>query len=158
MIFEATRSRMTFERTFDPRLVASLMVRAWDRPEMLCEGASLDRLPSISDCAQYFVGSNDGKDVALFVGYQQSPVCIDLHVCLAPECRGRKAIEASREFLAWLPKMTPFRKAIGSVPAYNKPMLIVALAAGMNVLGINRQSTMRNGKLEDQIIVERRLA
>lgn len=148
---------MTFERTNDADLIQNTIRAAWDRPEMLCQGASLDRITLSAD-AQYFAGRDGAEVTALFVGYQQSPVCMDIHCCLTPACRGRKAVEAVREFFAWLPAVTNYRKLIGSIPGYNRPMLFVALRAGMKVLAINRESTMRNGKLADQFIVERRLA
>lgn len=148
---------MTFAPTRDAALIRDLIRRAWDRPQMLCEGASLDRIP-VLDAAQYWVGFRDGAAVALFIGVQQSPVCVDMHVCITPECRGREAVELIRAGLAWLAAHTQYRKVIGSIPAYNRPMLYVAKAAGFTILGTNRDSTMRNGQLADQIIVERRLA
>ena len=95
--------------------------------------------------------------MALFVGYQTSTVCLDLHCCLLPACRGARAIRAVRDLIAWLPTVTGYRKITGSIPRYNRPMLFVALRAGMAVMAINRESTLRAGKLEDQVIVEARL-
>jgi hypothetical protein len=149
---------MTFERTRNAELVAHLIRSAWDRPEMLSEGASIERIPALSDAAQYFVVRDDGRAIALFVGHQVSPICIELHVCMPVWCRGREATTAADAFLAWLPAATPYRKAMGNIPAYNRPMLYMARASGFRVLAINEKATMRNGQLEDLIIVERRLA
>lgn len=148
---------MTFERTRDPELIAQLIRSAWDRPEMLCEGASLERIP-ILEHAQYFVVVDGARAVGLVIGIQQSPICLELHVCLTPACRGRAAMAAAKAFFAWLPTATPYRKVIGSLPAYNRPVRHFCRAIGFTVLGVNEKSTMRHGKLEDQIIVERRLA
>lgn len=145
---------MTFERTKDVGLVGELVKQAWDRPAMLCDGADPENI-HLPDSAQCFVGFTNGKPVALFVGYQQSPVCIDVHACLTPDCRGANAIEMIQGFWAWLKENTPYRKVMGTIPSYNRPMLLVARAAGMSVLAVSRQSTLRNGKLEDQAIMER---
>ena len=146
---------MTFERTEDLRLVTELVKRSWDHPEMLCDGADPQRF-GMAPHGQCFVGRDaEGGSVALFIGFQQSPICLDLHVCMTPSCRGGEAVRACAAFLIWLRAHTPYRKVIGSIPTYNRPMLIVALGAGMTVMAVNRKSTMRGGALEDQTIVEK---
>ncbi len=147
---------MIFERTENRKLVEVMIRHAWDRPEMMRDGASLDRIPELPD-AHFFLGLNDDIPVALFIGIADGQ-SLDLHVCMTPRCRGPLAAEALSGFLNWLPQNTRFTNVTGRIPGYNKPMIHIALKAGCLKTGKVKESVMRNGIFEDEILMERRLA
>ncbi len=147
---------MTFEVCQDREVIETLIRRAWDRPEMLRDGASLDSIPAMQG-AQFFTCAFDLEPIALFIGIETAPDTMDLHACMSPECRGALAVAALMGFLEWM-KESPYRKITGKIPGYNKPMVHVAVRAGFQRTGIMKQSILRNGKLEDEILMERRLA
>lgn len=146
---------MTFEPCHDREVIETLIRRAWDRPQMLRDGASLDSLPELAG-AQFFTAVHDDEPVAIFIGFEKAPDMLDLHVCMTPECRGALAVAALIGFFDWL-KESPYQRVTGSIPGYNKPMVTVAMRAGCTVSGIRKQAVLRNGKLEDEIVMERRI-
>lgn len=123
---------------------------------MLRDGASLDAIPHFRD-ALYFVAVFDFQPVALFIGIPTEPETLDLHMCAAPECRGALAIAALAGFLEWM-KESPYKVITGKIPGYNRPMVHVAMRAGFQKTGIVPLSVLRNGKFENEILMERRLA
>lgn len=149
---------MKFEICEDREVIETLIRRAWDRPEMLRDGANLEEIPEFRG-AQYFVAIEqwEYQPIALFIGFETAPDTLDLHMCATPECRGALAIAALMGFLDWM-KESPYKVVTGKIPGYNKPMVTVAMRSGFQKRGIIRQSVLRNGVFEDEILMERRLA
>jgi RimJ/RimL family protein N-acetyltransferase len=100
----------------------------------------------------YMIAFDDAELLGLFMLVWLSPILLDLHVCLLPNARGR-ALQAYRRGLEWLWANTKCLKVTGNTPADNRLALRVAKLAGLEVIGVNEDSLMRNGKLIDQVIL-----
>lgn len=134
------------------------MIRlAWDRPEMLRDGANLNAIPALKG-AQFWVAIVLFQPVALFIGIETAADTLDTHVCMKPECRGSAALTALAGFFEYVKSTTQYRRITGRIPAYNRPMVQVALRTGCRITGKIRESVLRNRIWEDEILMERRLA
>lgn len=102
--------------------------------------------PPLSDCIVYLRAGDDG----VFVGRRINAITYDVHIALLPSARGRaKAIceEAIKFFFA---RSTDPVRLIASIPE-NRPLVIrLAKAIGMEFIGVNRKSFLKDGVLLDQ--------
>lgn len=80
-------------------------------------------------------------------------VCWEVHTCILPEHRGRKAIHAGREALHWIWTNTRCLRLITNVPEHNRKALWFAKQCGLELIGVNTKSFMKHGILEDQSIL-----
>jgi hypothetical protein len=142
----------TFAETRNPTLVAKIVDEAFDRPSMLRDGADTARL-EISGGARYFIAVLDIVPLGLFATVALSADLVEIHVILRPCCRGARAVAVSKAFLGYLRETTNFRRACGFIPAYNRPMLRVAMLAGMRRTGRRSGHVFKLGKPVDEVIV-----
>jgi RimJ/RimL family protein N-acetyltransferase len=144
---------ISYALTEDAALIGRIAARAFDRPEMLRDGADA---ASVRPPAG-FVGLlviEGVREVGAFAGIPAAAGVVEVHAMLGPECRGRRAVEASRMFLDFLGATTVYRRAVGYVPEYNRPMLRVAHLAGMRRIGWRHGQVMKDGRLRDEVIFE----
>lgn len=80
-----------------------------------------------------------------------SSVEVELHLGFLPIAWGAKARRSGIEFLQWIWRETPFQRVIGKIVAPNPNSVEHALAAGMEIFGIDKRSFIRGGILRDQI-------
>ena len=76
----------------------------------------------------------------------------EFHTCIAPDYRGKVAIEIANKAKAFVFEETPIIKLITHVPVYNFPAYALAKKIGMEIIGINKQSIIKDGKIYDQYI------
>jgi RimJ/RimL family protein N-acetyltransferase len=96
---------------------------------------------------------SDGAPAGVFLAHARGSACWEVHTCLLPRIWGAGAAGAARLLLEHLFTAVGCLKVVTNVPAYNRPALRFAKASGMQVEGINRASFLRNGVLEDQIML-----
>ncbi len=143
---------MTFELTENLDLIRACIQLAFDRPAMLRDGA--DPLHGIIPPGlRFYRVLHNGTWIGMFAveGPANGFGLREVHACLMPIARRGLAVQACREFLAWLPHGT----VRGRIPAYNRPMRWVAALAGMKRIGTELNAVKRDGKLWDELIFER---
>lgn len=93
----------------------------------------------------------DGQIQGLFVLITLNSISVEIHTCLLPSLRGSKAFQAGELILNLIFKN--YEKVISWVPENNRKAKLFSLRLGFQVEGINRASFLKNGKLQDQILV-----
>ncbi|WP_313632566.1 GNAT family N-acetyltransferase [Massilia timonae] len=96
---------------------------------------------------------SDGAPAGVFLAHPRSAACYEVHTCLLPRIWGAGAARAAQLLLEHLFQVVGCEKVVTNVPTYNRPALRFAKASGMQVEGNNRSSFLRNGRLEDQIML-----
>jgi RimJ/RimL family protein N-acetyltransferase len=76
---------------------------------------------------------------------------LDVHVALLPSAKG-KAAELCSGAINWVFNNTQYLRLIASIPEHNNLALKLARSVGMQFVGINSKSFMKNGCLLDQHI------
>lgn len=148
---------MIFVPTTNETMIRACIVAGFDRPQMMRDGADPMTVKIPPSAKWILARRNNGKGLGVFCVEEWPNQVVGVHCCLLPVARGRTAIEACRGFLTYLGRIG-YRYAIAQIPAYNRPMRIVAALAGMKRTGINRKSVSRGGVMWDQFVFERRLA
>ena len=100
--------------------------------------------------AVYFL--SPGED-ALFMVTPVNSVTYEVHSCVLPPARGKKAVVYAKYLIAWMFEHTTCRKLVTHVPSCNAPALALAVRAGMEREGVNRKSFLKNGILMDQTVL-----
>lgn len=143
---------MQLYRTRDMELVGSIVSHPAIWPHIHDDAtAEFEPIPDLE--ATHWMLVNDGEPAGVFLVHAHSTYCYEMHTCLLPRTWGAKASEAAQMLLRWAFEETDCRKMITAVPAYNRAALRFAKAGGMTQEGVNRQSSMRNGELVDQIML-----
>jgi RimJ/RimL family protein N-acetyltransferase len=148
--------RLKFQRTFDYELVRRIATdpKNWPTISDDFSGPREQWQPRRSLDVWYVLPLlDDLTAIGLFVFYPENTVCWRAHVCISPQYFGPPARQAFRECFAWLWERTDCRRIIGSVPLSNSLAIAFALHCGMEKFGVNPRSTMRGGKLEDQVLL-----
>ena len=73
------------------------------------------------------------------------------HMAFLPRSYGNLALAAFKEMLDWMWTNTQARRLVGEVPRNNHLGIRFARRAGFEFYGINKRSTLRGGKLLDQV-------
>lgn len=89
-------------------------------------------------------------DYGLLIGIPVNHISLDVHVALLPEARG-KAVEICKGAMQWVfQNSRRISRLTASIPDYNKLAIRLARHSGMEFIGINRKSFLKNGVLYDQ--------
>lgn len=142
---------MHIERTRDMGLVTAILSHPAIWPHIHEDGAT-EAAPHDLD-GFHWVLVTDGAPAGVFLAHARGEACWEVHTCLLPRIWGAGAARAAQLLLAHLFEDADCQKVVTNVPAYNRPALRFAKASGMQVEGNNRSSFLRNGKLEDQIML-----
>ncbi|WP_288384601.1 DUF2824 family protein [uncultured Acinetobacter sp.] len=94
---------------------------------------------------------DNGQLHGLYALVPQNGTTAEIHTCLLPHFRGKKAFDAGRLLLDHL--FSKYQKAISYVPEYNRKAKLYAQVLGFTVEGINRSSYLKNNRLIDQFLV-----
>lgn len=148
---------LTFERTQDFELVKQIITHPAIYEHMHSDGAPAPENFQVSEAGWYFLVRDQGELLGLFICVPQTSVCWEIHTCLLPAARGKRAFRAYREGLAYLKAHTSCRKVIGNIPADNPGALAIALRSGCRAIGVNTKSISHGGRLLDQVIVGKEL-
>lgn len=143
---------MRFERTFDERLIRSVVTN----PKVY-QGVSDDFSPHASlfeprlDAAIWHIAVyRENELIGLFIIWSQSLILWEIHTCILPTAWGADALEAAREIVPWIWENTTCERLVTNVPAYNVLAYRFALKAGMVQYGVNPLSYRKYGKLWNQ--------
>jgi RimJ/RimL family protein N-acetyltransferase len=132
---------------------------AFDRPGMLRDGSDFEALtiPPGATCLLVMAGRRESAravGAVLAIPADWAADAIEIHVMLRPECRGRVAIEAFETLRRYFRATSGYRRILGFVPEYNRPMLHLAALAGMRRVGRREGSVWKDGERRDEVIIE----
>lgn len=89
-------------------------------------------------------------EYGLLVGMPVNHVSVDVHVALLPSARG-KAVEICKGAVQWVfNNSQSVLRMTASIPECNKLAIRLAGTVGMEFIGINRKSFLKDGVLYDQ--------
>ena len=88
------------ERTFDYRIIKK--IATWQ--------------PVISSKVIYLIDGLNGVWV-----FHEHLDGLMAHIEMSPECRGKEAVEKSKQALQWIFEKTPYTKVYAEIPKKNKP-------------------------------------
>lgn len=142
---------LQLERTRDMQLVAEILSHPAIWPHIHEDGTD-EAAPHDLDGFHWLLVS-DGAPAGVFLAHPRSAACYEVHTCLLPRIWGAGAARAAQLLLEHLFQVVGCEKVVTNVPTYNRPALRFAKASGMKVEGNNRSSFLRNGRLEDQIML-----
>lgn len=96
----------------------------------------------------------DGEVIGLFIVSAHSRYLWEIHEAFLPEAWGERAIRATIAFREWIWKNNrDVRRLFGQIVRSNRLALRFAKAAGMVEFGVHPRSFMKNGVMQDQILV-----
>ena len=111
-------------------------------------GVSISEIPS----HVRFMGVYDNDILCgLYMLIPQNCATVEVHTCLLPLLRGRKAIQAGRLIIQYM--FDRYKKIISWIPVDNKKAELYSKLLGFKIEGISRESYLKNGKLQDMKLV-----
>jgi RimJ/RimL family protein N-acetyltransferase len=147
--------KIHFQRTWDTKRVESIITHP-----KLYRHLSDDYSPRAADFRApvdervwYVLAFDDDELLGLWMFVAHSPVLWEVHTALLPSAWGEPGHRAARAMSSWLWAHTSCRRLITNVPARNRLALRFAEAAGMERFGVNHASLLKDGKLQDQILL-----
>jgi hypothetical protein len=89
-------------------------------------------------------------EYGLLIGRPVNCISLDVHIALLQEAKG-KAVDICKGAINWVfeNSQKPLR-ITASIPEYNKLAIRLAQKVGMEFIGVNRKSFLREGVLYDQ--------
>ncbi len=145
---------MTFEPTTDMQLVRQIMTHRDVYPGISDDGcpAANEFRPMEGSLICYLLVILKGKAVGLFVFVPHNTVTLEVHICLLRTCWGPRAIDAARGAAKWIWQHTRCERVVANIPEFNTHARRLAEAAGLTVMGINKRSYLKRGRLWDQFM------
>ena len=96
----------------------------------------------------------DGEVIGAFMVSWHSAYLWEIHEAFLPQAWGERAIRATIEFREWIWRENKVvRRLFGQIVRSNRLALRFAKAAGMEEFGVHPRSFMKNGIMQDQILV-----
>ena len=142
---------MKLERTHDMELVAAIMGHPSIWPHIHEDGTT-GPAPVDHELFYWLLVSDDAP-AGVFLVHQRTSHCYEMHTCLLPRIWGAGADKAAKLLGDHVFYVMNGAKLVTNVPANNRRALRFAQSNGMQIEGNNRASFMRNGRLEDQIML-----
>lgn len=148
---------MTFERSTDYALIRGIMThpRIWNWIGDDDAPAREEWLPVEDERFWYVIVRCEPHNelLGLFLLLPLSRVRWEIHCCLLPNAWGERAREAAREVFRWMWTQSTARRIVATIPRCNPLAVRLAERAGMRRIGIDEQSFLKYGKLQDQILL-----
>jgi RimJ/RimL family protein N-acetyltransferase len=144
---------MVIEKLSDGNIVKSIVTHG-----NIYKFVSDDKSPSAEefypdmDALTWVSPVEDGYVLGVFMIHPINGYTCEIHTCLLPEGRGKKAKDAAILVLDWIANNTDFIKVVTNVPSYNVAAKRLAEYAGMTLEGINRDSFVKNGRVYSQFV------
>ncbi len=140
---------MQFERTYDAELIRAIATHPKVWPTLADDLVSdpAHWKPVLHEGIWYVLAGQQG----MFIFFPENSVSWQIHVCLLPEFWGGGA-RAMKQVFTWLWAQTPCRRITGSVPTWNQSAFLCAVNAGMEPFGVNKNSSLKDGKLHHQVL------
>lgn len=142
---------MKIERTRDMGLVYSILSHPKIFPFIHEDGIS-EPAPLDHDALHWMLISDD-EPAGVFLVHARGALCFEVHTCLLPRIWGKDSMAASALLLRYVFTVMGAKKLVTNVPANNRHALRFAKANQMQIEGVNRASFLRNGEMEDQIML-----
>lgn len=142
---------MRIERTRDMGLVTPILAHPLIFPHIHEDGVT-EPDPLDHDGFHWMLVSDD-KPAGVFLLHARSALCYEVHTCLLPRIWGDGAKVAAEMLIKHVFVGLGGRKLVTNVPVNNRAALRFAKASGLQIEGVNRASFLRNGVLEDQIML-----
>jgi hypothetical protein len=146
---------MTFERTTDYSLVRDILTHPaiWPgfRDDFSLPPEEFE--PSQDPLIGYMLAKDGGEILGLFIFRAENNVCWWVDDAILPAARGGRAIRAALELREWVWNNTTCQRLVGCIAESNRAALWFARKIGMVRFGVNERSIMRNGKLENRILL-----
>lgn len=143
---------MRIERTNDMKLVKEIMTNEKIFDKLTDDGC--DSFEPVDTESLWWLAVYDGEEVGgVYFLHPLNSVCYEMHTCLLPSLWGSKANAAAQKLLEYAFNVMKARKVVTNVPECNRLALKYATRNGMKVEGVNRESFLKNGRLENQIML-----
>ena len=144
-----------FERTHSMDLVRKVMCHPMLYPHLIDDGCPPPEefYPHDVPTFWYVTVYDDDELLGLWMFTPQNAVCWEVHTCLLPCSWGIRAREAAQRMATWIWNHTQCRRIVTTVPSRNRLALRFAEDAGMRQFGVNEKSFLKDGKLQDQILL-----
>ena len=146
---------MEFRPTQDADLVREILTHPKLYRRMSDDGcpAPEEFYPEISENLSYILAIDQGRILGLFLFHPHNAVTFEVHTALLPHAWGPAAVEAARGVVRWFFHNTNCQRIITSVPRSNRLALKLARRAGFKQWGTNSRSFLKNGQLEDLLML-----
>ncbi len=143
---------MKIERTHDMQVVRGILMHPRILPH-IHEDGMVEINPVDVDAIYWLLVIDEDEPAGVFMVHPHNQSCYEMHTSLLPRIWGQKASESAQLLLRYLFQVIECKKIITNVPANNKKALRFALANGMKIEGVNRESYFKNGALIDQTML-----
>ena len=112
----------------------------------------MEFLPEALSKINIIVVVDNDKICAMFMLIKLNSTLAEFHSCIHKEYRGRTAISIALMARDFVFRETPLIKLITHIPVYNLPAYALARKVGMEMIGLNTKSIVKNHKVFDQHI------
>jgi len=145
---------ITLERTSDLELVKKIVTdaRIWQQMSDDFAPAREEYNPP-ADGAVYVLALEDGEPKGCWILVPRSAIRLEIHTCLLPSLRGRKALEAALLMAEWIWQNTACESLVTEIPETNKAALWFARRSGMAQFGREPKCVRKNGVLWDSVLL-----
>jgi RimJ/RimL family protein N-acetyltransferase len=123
--------------------------RIW--PHVVDDGADLK---TFKPWPGFYLAVCDGEEyLGLFLLAAHGAVVVEVHTLLLPTAWGPRAAQAARLLIAWVWQHTKAERLVTAVPACNTLAHRYALRAGMTPYGKNPKGWLKDGQLDDVVLL-----
>ncbi len=145
----------TFEPSTDLLLVKAIMTHPVLYAEMMDDFSPTPEAftAPLSEALRYVLVKRRGALLGVVLIVRRSTIVCEVHICILPKFWGRATVAAGRQFLSWLWANTPYLRAIGNMPSFNRSALALAEELGFKAWGRNKGSFMKHAMRHDEIYV-----
>ena len=148
---------MAFERTTDYELVRAILTDPGLYGHMTDDFAPAREAFRVNEhpAIWYVLVRDAGGDLmGMFCFFPESAICWAVHVAMRRGIAPAVTWQAGREIVEWLWAHTGCLRLIASVPVCNRAAVRFGLGAmGLKAYGRNKASSMKGGKLWDQVLM-----
>lgn len=146
---------MNFERSENWGLIKAIAThpKVWDAISDDFTAAKEVWEPVRHESVWYVVVKDDCEVLGMFAFIPENHVCWNVHTCLLPTAYGPRARQTARELTQWIWENTTCVRVTTNVPDQNRLALMYAKQVGFKEFGINPKSYMKDGILQDQILL-----
>ncbi len=142
-------------RTYDAELVRSIITNPAIYGRMSDDYAPSreDYVPAAPDAVAYVLVEVDEQPKGVWALVPQSRTLWEVHTALLPDIWGTVAKQAAPLLLDWVWSNTTCQRLFTMVPQYARATRKFAMHAGMQECGLHEKAYMKDGELQDLIIM-----
>ncbi len=148
-------SDIHLSRTYDTAIVRSIITNSsiYGRMSDDYSPAAEAYVPPSVDAVVYVLVEVDSQPKGIWILVPQSHTLWEIHTALLPEIWGITAKLAAPLLLNWVWSNTTCQRLFTVVPKYARATRKFAMHAGMEECGLHEQAYMKDGELQDLIIM-----